>query len=181
MGQQNFGNQGEPPYNGQQRQGPAPIGPHVGQGGQSQQGYDPRQYPSQQNMGYPQQPGYDQQQYNPNAQVEAPYGEAPVRSSALGRLNVPSWFPRDPTTLGILAAGGLAIGVCLFAFCLVLLMLNAPVPAPEEPGAQATSPVVIPPTTIGGFATANPFVTPTISLPGPGRPTGCDSASCRRR
>lgn len=174
MGQQNYGNQGDPPYDGQQ-QGPAPIGRRA-PGGQPQQGYDPRQYPSQQqNMGYaPQQPGYDQQ-YGQQPYDPA-YGEPqqPIQPppSVLARLNLPPWFPRDPTTLGILAAGGLAVSVCLCGFCLLLLLINSPVPEPEQPAAQVSPPVVIPPTTDAGFATAdpfaqgNPFTTPTISLPG---------------
>lgn len=156
MGQQNFGNQGGPPDD---RQRPAPIG----QRGQPQQGYDPRQYAPQQNP--PQQPGYNQQQYNANQQYEPPYGEPQSPPSVIDRLNLPPWFPRDPTTLGIFAAGGLAISVCLCGFCLLLLMLNAPVPGPEEPAAVPTQPIIIPPTTIGGFPTPNPFGTPTVSVP----------------
>lgn len=178
MGQQNFGNQGDPPYDDRQR--PAPIGPHTGQGGQPQQGYDPRQYPAQQNP--PQQPGYGQQ-YNANQQYEPPHGEPQPPPSVLARLNLPPWFPRDPTTLGIFAAGGLAITVCLCGFCLLLLMLNQPVPGPETPGAAPTQPVIIPPTAIPGFPTASPFGTPTVSLPGqvvpptaPGQSGGSDSS-----
>jgi len=55
----------------------------------------------------------------------------------------PSWFPRDPMSLGIIAAGFLMFSMCLCAFCLVILILSRPTPSPATAGGD-TRPTINP-------------------------------------
>jgi hypothetical protein len=129
MDQQNYDRQPEQP-----RQ-PVPLSPHV-----NRQSSYPDQYGQQPNQ-QPNQQQYDQQ-YSQQQQPETPYrpSQLPIR--------LPSWFPRDPMTLGVIAAGGLAVGLCLVAFCLGILLFSQPVQPPSAPsqplaGAPTIDPNII--------------------------------------
>lgn len=97
------------------------------------------------------QPPYQPQQ--PQSPQQNPGPQRPI--TLLDRLltGAPRWFPRDPMSLGIMAAGLLMVSLCVCAFCLVVLILSRPVPAPAITAVPTIDPAQ--------FYTLAPIYTPT--------------------
>jgi hypothetical protein len=124
--------------NPQQGQGPYNQPPQGQQGGyypQQPQNPLPPQQPYQNPDPYAGQQPY--QNPDPYARQQLPQNQwrAPQPGMPGWVQNMPPWFPRDPTTLSLLAAGGIFSTLCIVGFCLILVVLNPP-PSPRAPSGE---------------------------------------------